>query len=356
MKLISTIITVIILLLLLLTSCNVSNEQTVSDTPTVESIYYFFLDSETLYKYNLQTGDVSRVCTDPNCLHDSNCFFSGVNYVCAYQNTIYFSRTDFQTITEKNGLSYITESICSFDYSTGKSVQLCKFQSGTNSSLQGMLEYYDGYIYFYRSTPDPDVMEYTLYRVSTSGGNPENMGISVPMWHGSHYNDRLFFFDNVDTLYSTDIYGNNRVDEVILTSPGRIILERDTSNGYLYYSILYNNSHEIWRKNLTSQKHEMLFSTDSGIVSSMYSTSSAVYFLIAGDEITYGKTSYGMPLTDPYSGKIYKLDLNSKKSEIVYDDINTHILYLRKSINNIIVFYEEVMDNSIVTNRFILND
>lgn len=340
----------------ILSGCTTPQSSPSLEDNTVESIYYFYTDNRTLYKYNLLSGATSPVCTDPLCVHDRNCFFSEVNYVCAHENTIFFSKSDTRTITTENGLTYITESICSFDYNTGQSTELCTLKSGSDSSLQGMLEFHDGYIYFYRQTPDPETIEFSLYRVPSSGGTPEDMELSVPMWHGAHYNNRIFFFDNVNTMYSTDIYGNNRTDEVVLKSPGRIILTRDTSNGYLYYSILYSGSHEIWRKDLTTQNHELLYTTESGIIASLYPTDSAIYFLISEKEIQYGQTADGRSIRDPYGGKVYKLDLEFKKCEIVYNDVNTHITYLRKSQNNIIVFHDEISDNTIVSNRFTLNN
>lgn len=341
--------------LLLFSACNSSTEQTMLENNTVETTYYFYLDAGVLYKYNLLTGDTSTVCTDPVCPHDNECFFAEVNYVCSHENTIFFSRSDTRTLTVENGMNYITESICSFDYASGKSSELCKIKSGTDSALQGMLEFYDGYIYFYRQTPDPEVTEFSLYRVLATGGNPEDMGLSVPMWHGAHYNDRLFFFDNVNTLYSTDIYGENKSNEVVLQAPGRIVLSRDTTNGCLYYSILYSNSNEIWKIDLTSGKTEKLYETSTGIISSLYKTDDALYFLIAGEEIQYGQTSDGRILRDPYAGKIYMIDLKSKKCETIYDNPDTHISYLRKSGNNIIVFITESEADTVKNNRFILN-
>lgn len=290
--------------LLFFLSCRSVPEQKLSDNNTVETTYYFYLSDGVLYKYNLLTGDSSAVCTDPVCSHDSDCFFAEANYVCVHENTIFFSKSDTRTLSEENGLKYITESICSFDYASGKSLELCKIKSGTDSSLQGMIEYYDGYIYFYRQTPDPEVTEFSLYRVSASGGAPENMGVSVPGWHSAVYNDRLYFCDDVNTLYSTDLYGNNRTNEVILEKPGRIVLGRDTTDGCLYYSFIYADSSEIRKTDLTTKKNEKLYETSDGIIASLYRTDEALYFLIAGEEIQYGQTSDGRIMSDPYSGNL----------------------------------------------------
>lgn len=346
---------ILICSLLVFSSCSQSSGQTISDNNTVETTYYFYLTAGVLYKYNLLTGDTSPVCTDPVCVHDSECFFAEVNYVCSHENTIFFSKSDTRTLTEENGLSYITESVCSFDYISGKRSELCKIKSGSDSALQGMLEYYDGYIYFYRQTPDPEVTEFSLYRVSVTGGTPVDMELSVPMWHGAHYNDRLFFFDNVNTLYSTDIYGDNRSNNVILQKPGRIVLSRDTTDGCLYYSIIYPEYNEIWKIDLTSEKNEKLYESSDGIISSLYRTDEALYFLIAGEEIQYGQTPDGRILKDSYAGKIYRIDLGSKKCETVYDNPDTHISYLRKSGNTIIVFSTELNADTVTNNRFVLN-
>lgn len=341
---------------LLFTSCVGQQKQSIPTNNTVESMYYFYLTSGILYKYNMITGETSTVCTDPVCKHDSDCFFSNVNYVLAHENTIFFTRSDTRTITTTNdGLSFITESICSFDYASGKRKELCNLKSGVDSAVQGMLEFYEEYIYFYRQTPDPKVIEYSLYRVPSDGGDVEDMGLSAPMWHGAHYNNRLFFFDNIDTLYSTDIYGENRFEERVLEESGRIVIMRDTSDGYLYYSVIYDNLNEVWRMDIESNEHQKLYETDFGVVSSLYRVDEKLYFLIAGEEIEYGTTNEGRRLTDPYSGKVYSIDLEKDILKVIYDEPDSHILYLRKCGNAIIVFTNVVKNGILGTERFILD-
>ena len=143
-----------------------------------------------------------------------------------------------------------------------------------------------------------------------------------------------------------------------MDSPARITVTSDTSDGYLYYTIMYSDSNEIWRKNISSGESKLLYTTELGIVASLYRTNSGIYFLISGEEIQYGDASSGARIIrDPYAGKIYKLNPDTGECEVVYDDVNTHILYLRISKNKIIVFCNEFGENNeVITNRFILNN
>ena len=346
----------IIILGLFICGCSKQEQVNISEN-SVENLYYFQIEEGILQKYNLITGSVSSVCTDPICTHENSCLFSGVNYVLANENMIYFSRSDMNAVEYNNEIVYITESICSYDYETGRTKVLCEIKSGMDSALQGMIEYYDDYIYFYRQTPDPDITEYSLFRVSATGGEIEDMSISVPMWHGAHWGERLYFFDNVDTLYSMSIYGEEKKIEFETERPGRVNLIRDTKDNYLYFWVIYNDGAcEIWKKDLIKNELKRILETDTGTVASLYRIGDTLYYLLAGEEIEYGVSDNGRTYYDSYLGKIYKISVNGGNTTTVYDDPATHLIYLRKCGERLVAFYRQVIDGIVLTDKFIVRD
>lgn len=342
-------------LLTVLSGCTAEDAPSLSGN-TMEDLYHFSIKSRNLYKFNLQSGESTPACPDPLCDLGEDCMFTDVSYVRAVGNTIYFSRSGTDAVTDWEGNAYVKESVCSYNYETGRLTVLCEFRSDHTSSMQGKLDYHNGWIYFYRQTPDPQVTEYSLYRVPAKGGKIEDMNLSVTMWHGAMYNDRLYFWDNVNTLYSTDLYGNDRIDEIILTEkPGRIACGIDTDDGYLYFWIIYgDNSCEIGKLDLNKHRMKILWETEEGTAASLYRIGDTLYFLLAGEDIPYGKTKDGRTLYDCYGGKIYALSVNGGKPKTVYDDPNTHLQYLRACGNEIMVFCEDVVDGERYYEQFVL--
>ncbi|MGN1410650.1 MAG: hypothetical protein ACI4XJ_10825 [Eubacteriales bacterium] len=354
LKYISVILCV---LLTLLSGCSTVVRENSSDS-TMEDLYYFYIRERNLYKYDLKTAEVTPACPDPLCDLGEDCIFYDISYVRAEENTVFFIRCGTDSYTDRDGLTYVKESVCSYNYETGKTAVLCEMDSYRDSSVQGKLDYDSGYVYFYRQTPEPDVTEYSLYRVSEKGGKIEDMGLSVPMWHGAMYDGRLYFWDNINALYSTDLHGNDRRDEIIPDKPGRITICENTDDGFIYYCVNYVGSCEIGKLKLEdhSENHcKTIWETDEGTAASLYRVEKTLYFLLAGEKIPYETTADGQILYDEYGGKIYALSVMGGTPKAVYDEPDTHLRYLRACGDEIMVFCESLTDGERQFGQFVLD-
>lgn len=336
---------VIFALLFALSGCS---EKTETETEKgLDYYYYIYRNYErypaTLMKYNLETCEETPLCPDPLCMHDSmDCPFCGVSNCFVDGYNVYYIRTSDMPEFASDGVAYLTESVCVFDYKNNKARELCSFKSDNKSSSQCDVVYYDGYVYFYRQTPDPDVVEYTLWRVNANGGKEENMGLSLPTWGSLHYGDRMITSD-INTIYTSDMHGGERKVLITLDKAGSITLWNCTAEGILTYTIDYGDVSELWEMDIGRGKSKKLHATTDGIIKDICCFDDYVYFTVIARKSSVDPNSAERAV-DRYGNTAYKVTHNGKCTEH-FTETDAVISNMKRCGDKIMVFTVRLGDD-----------
>lgn len=336
LKLLCTALSVV-LFCVLFSSCAGSNENSFF---SLSDNYYIYSDftsyPQTIKKMNLTTGEITPLCTDPLCTHDTDdCLFYEAVCCVTSGNTVFFTRSKNDVKLGSDGIYRVEESICSYDYDTGEFKILCSFDADNKSTAQGRLDCMNGYVYFYRSNPDTEFIEFKLYRVPESGGKITDLDLSVPWFHSKMFDGRIYFNDNVSVLYSTDelggdkriikTYENNSQSGYSGFCDGKVYITNYFGDRYEFAEIDTKTGKERVRYTLTDGKPKLLVQTDDGI-----------YFTIENKSIEEDESKGNYAYTEQFGGKIYRLDKNDKVTT-VFDDPSVNILTLASTGKKIVV-------------------
>ena len=223
--------------------------------------YLYFLNgstslskSVTLMKYNIKSNNLTCVCADPLCDHNTpDCPLYGLNnsyYI--YNDNIYFQRIYHYMHRKPNGnpdyMEYFTGS-CSYNFSDMKLTIYEQIENAEISDL-GYTEYTsqlytENYRYYYKYVYNESLENYifSICRmdlntkeivVLDSDSNIEDsedlFSTSLKITFLFHLNDRIYFTDG-KTIYSTDFDMNDR---------------QDVLNGTFIYSEIYTDGEYIY--------------------------------------------------------------------------------------------------------------
>lgn len=298
-------------MLLLLIGCTADD-----DNIDLTETYHFYQDNGILMKLNVHTGESSTVCIDPVCEHGKDCAFTSVVSYTVHNDTVYFSRTHVSGVQYIDNKPYIEETICAYSYKTGEVKVLCSISSGVDSALQGFIEVYDDYVYFYRQTPDIDVYEFTLYRVPCKGGDAESMKISKAWWHGARQGDTLYYTDSFTKISSIDLNTQDTTDVITISEPASILLFRNTNNTKIFYTLKKESKTELWTLDAKTGETERIYESENDIYNVIIKNET-VHFVM--------------------NSKIYVLSSDNHSAELVYGDEKHEVLYFNTCGNYLVI-------------------
>ncbi len=198
----------------------------------------------TLYRLNTKTGNVTTVCPDPLCKHNTpDCpFYAMDSSYYIYKNKVYYTRTYFLDIDVKETGGY--GDFVSFDLGDSKLKRYVAYDDSIHDTLFGSELFVDKYRFFYSAIVDTEAKKAspTINRMNLEDGSVDVLKEGNPFDIGSSHsimgdkflftiNKRVYFTDETK-IYSTDYDMNNRQD--ILS--GMVISSKILTDGeYIYW-------------------------------------------------------------------------------------------------------------------------
>jgi len=284
---------------------------------------YFFSTAKSSYgisilmRLNVKTGNITSVCADPLCQHDSSdCPFYGVNtfWILTPDGNIRYFRNYIESIKDAYGVTagvVINVSFCTFD--TRASQMTVNEEFDPNEGWSGGNEFYSGDYRFYQSSrydeeTDSYVssnlrMDMTTNKKTVVTENPDTMLFII--------GERLYLTDSA-VIYSVDFDGGDRVDCVTGRFARRQIL---TDGEYVYYKA----DGELCRMSLSGGDEEPLgvYPNESY---NYYLTENYIYY-ISGDEVVLGKAKirgYASDIVTLEGGEFWRCAYDGSNNELVY--------------------------------------
>jgi len=242
----------------------------------------FDMDPEYGYpvRMNVKTNNITYICPDPLCGHDSvECPFAG-NIINFYveDNKIYYIRMvmDYAKDGQFNGL--LTQ-YCNYDITTMKLKVLYEKQV-TTMGINDTSVFHNGYWYFLEVIYDEEYQgTWGLHRINLKTGKMEVV-LSDETSAASPMNQILFAID--DRLYFSDlksIYSTNaEMEDKVVHVEGEFVTKQIYTNGeaVFYGAPAPNASQTLHRYELDTGKH-----TDLGIQTSTewFLTEQYIYYM-----------------------------------------------------------------------------
>ena len=220
--------------------------------------FSYFKENSTIYCYDYFSGKVHPLCCKKGCRHnDENCDFYEVIKIIEQGDIIYFLRDDGYEIID--GKTVLHQSICTYD-KTDRTVDIIYTVAATQDDcINFHLEVYEDWLYFYRGvTVDSKHKNCTLYRLNLKDGCLQEL-LKSDLVHSYVYNDRLIYNDLYGCIYTTDLYGNNRIN-IVKNINGLHMVKSNYSSEYVYYNLYQPDSmtYDLYRTNIFDDNVEFI--------------------------------------------------------------------------------------------------
>jgi hypothetical protein len=316
----------------------------------------------TLYRFNVKTGNLTTVCPDPLCEHNTpDCpFYSMDSIYYIYENKIYYSRTYFLDIDFKE-TGYYADFV-SFDLSDSKLKQYIVYSDSIPEAVIGSELYIDKYRFYYDAIVDSKTnnIQTAICRMNLEDGS-----IDILIKDNSSNNDktstllinkflfavnqRIYFTDGRE-IYSTDYDMNNR--QYILSgnfSSYKIL----TDGEYIYWGESEDSDNTdlqtLYRSKLdgSGERFSLGIKTEDWQLTENY-----IYYLNTS-ETNIGKNNITQRNSDDIVltyNEIRRAALDGSSNEKVFslinDDTNYEIYYYTCVGNYIYAAYNTFIDNN----------
>lgn len=255
--------------------------------------------SPTVYmRYNCSTGNLTSVCSDPVCRHDSeDCPLYGLSdwvIVSPDENIFFLKKYIVNTVNSSGAQAYggLVCRLMEYDARSGQIKLLQNFEDGScgfsNELYTGEYRFYHD-MYYDKEQNDyiPAIMRMSLDTFETI----PFAGIGCELNESYAYSDDLLFIlgDRIyltdsRAIYSLDFNGENRVDCVSASMTGSIY----TDGEYIFYE----NEGELCRRALDGGGEERLGIYPNG--STRYYITEKYIYYISGEDVVLGKANiYG---------------------------------------------------------------
>ncbi len=263
------------------------------------------------FKMNLQTGNITSVCPDPLCRHDSlDCPIYGIGSVVFLSpaGELYFLSQYFYDDGDDSRFSM---RFVKYNAEKNKSAVLEDFQGSSTVFYEEI--YTETYRFYHGMFYNASREEYipTIMRMNLSDGKAEPLTELVSTDELLFaVNNRLYLSD-AKTLYSVDFDGKNRINHF----DSYVGDECYTNGEYAYYK---SNS-EICRCPLSGGDEERLGITPYSGTRYML-TENYIYY-ISGDAVTLGKAQipgYASDTVTLEGGEFWRCRHDGSENELVY--------------------------------------
>ena len=310
----------------------------------------------TLIRINLETGEMTPVCSDPLCTHSTpSCPFAGaIDYIYINGTIIYYNRT----YTIRNGTEVFGQrQFCSYNLETME-MRIYKQEEIVSERQYGeniQMLFYDNYCYYYNYAynSDDDSYSWKIMRLDLDTGDEVYLGDrenedGLEMEYLFIIGDRVYFHD-AQSIFSTDLDLNDKQVHI----EGRFTGERIYTDGEnIYYGVPLDEeeeSYKLYRRGLDGSE-----AIDLGIISceGWFLTSNYIYYF-SPDRFDMEYSGGGaLPF---FFDAIYRCDYNGENTELVYETYQKDDTILNKYIqlkfsfvvgNYIFAYYYGVNDDN----------
>ena len=304
---------------------------------------YNFPENRTMMKYNVSTNNLTSVCQDPLCFHNTiDCpFYAMYRTMYVFDGKIaytqLYSATDSSSGFSMNGKAML------YNIKNNSNMIRKTFETDSYSEYMNILPV-DNYVLYYENMYNEDLDEWVdgIYKWNTDDNSIELMcGESNVYNKDTQYpsvlackflfavDSRVYFTDGA-TIFSTDINYENRKDHI----KGQFVLDVFTDGKYIYYGLPVNDGSYI------QSLHRVDFDGKNDIDLNVVATKENIS--ITDNYIYYKKydeIDIGACRVSGYSGnrvilensEIWRCDHNGQNHEMVYkfegDMANYRILY-----------------------------
>lgn len=295
------------LLLLLAVCLAFSGCQKQTDDPEKPVVYFFQAKDFVLMKTNMATGVTTPLCDDPLCEHGNDCRFSNSHSPYLVGTTVYFYRE--AGIFMEEDQAFMTTQICSYDYDSGKYTVIREINHSNKENVCGKFEVYNGNIYFYQQTLVDNRVQFSLRQINIATNELTEYNWTTKTWHFAIYNDRLYFSDTVNGIYSTDFALN---DQQYLVQP---------AENQLVYARCLDQSGNLYYIEKGEDKREtlMLYAPETGSKTVIDTSDSITFIKVVGGSVFYLKAQYGEDGLLTQGCTIYRWDHGESQSFYVSD-------------------------------------
>lgn len=289
------------------------------------SIYVFnrtIDDIVTLVRLDQESGNITSVCSDPLCNHNTiECPFGGnISGISIYQDEIYYWRSFMRKNVATGKYDQTIRQFCSYNLKTMNfTVHIEQaILNGISSGQYMKMLFADEYCYFYDYVyyKETDTYQWLLKKMNI---NSSDVSVVNEIENSTDFPADVFlfiiedriYFKNPGEIYSTDINLNNKIVHV----KGKFLSEDIFTNGkYIFYSVLDESgmSETIHRVNLDGTND-----VDLGISSAVNwcLTENYIYYFIPNQfDIPAGEDGFEVTM---YFDSIFRCDFEGKNREHV---------------------------------------
>ncbi|MGI6744534.1 MAG: hypothetical protein ACOX4O_12880 [Eubacteriales bacterium] len=289
-----------------------------------------FPANRTLMKYNVMTGNLTSVCPDSLCLHNTiECpFYAMFKTMYVFDGNIAYAQ-----LYSKNDpfIDYLMEGqFMLYNLQSGKATVRNKIQTN-NYSENGEILCVDNFVLYYESVYNEELDEWMdgIYKWNTENNTVELLHIENQTNNSeSDYpyarvceflftlDSRIYFTDGA-VIFSTDSNFEDRKEHI----NGRFVLDVITDGKYIYYGVPVNDGsyvQSLHRVDFDGKNDiDLNIEAQKGNISI---TSKYIYYK-KYDEISIGKNRVSGYYGDNivlYNSEIWRSDHNGENHELVY--------------------------------------
>ncbi len=286
--------------------------------------------NRSLMKYNVITNNLTSLCQDPLCTHNTeNCpFFSMYRTMYVFDNKVVY--TQLYSTADSSDDFIMSGKTRLYDVENNRDIIRNTFEVNNYSEYMSILPV-DNYILYYDNTYNEDLDEWvdSIYRWNIEDNSTSLMcGESNIYDKKSQYpnnlacqflftlDSRVYFTDGA-TIFSTDINYDNRIDHVT----GKFVLDVFTDGEYIFYGVPVSDGSYI------QSLHRVDFDGKNDINLNITATKENIsitknfIYYKKYDEIDIGAcrvTGYSGDRVILENSEIWRCDHNGQNHELIY--------------------------------------
>ena len=288
--------------------------------------------SNTLMRYNVKTGNITTVCPDPLCGHNTgDCPFFGTQHTYYLKNNkVSFNRAYLTDKTKPDGytpifwLGFVT-----YDMKANKFTVHRRYNDFDETGGNIMQLYVDNYRYFYDNVHDEktdtwktlltrmnlDTSE--ILRLSEDDVSFEISGLPDINTKFLFELDSRIYMTDINTIYSTDYEMKNKK----VHATGNFAFDVKTDGKYIYYGVKTDMKSAYKIQNVRRMNFDGTDDIDLGIVTAQFQITDKYIYYLTPDEIAIGKSrvsGYGLPEITLYESEVRRCNHDGTNNESVF--------------------------------------
>lgn len=272
--------------------------------------YIYFCTGNMIYRYNEKTGNITSLCSDPLCFHNTgSCPFSGIlqaNVFYIYDNEVFYTQS----------YSYYNEDD---EWRVGSREVMYNFEKQSLSVMRKLEEgfmykselYYKNYRYFISTLYNQDTKEYKCQlcrqNLNTFEINVLRESDDTVYRFNSIIDDRIYMYSESDFLY----FSNDNFDSEIIVKEK---MPYDFSNdGKYFFSTDPNSEKSLFRMKIDGNDYKSLNIKN---VHFFYLTDNYIYYTL-DKMVTVGIDKDGNDVQS-FDSDIYRCNHDGSDNQLIW--------------------------------------